>query len=154
MNADGWAGKEEDEIAARDHDQFRRASAAPSLQNRAPRRLSRRAMLVVLTTMLIGGNTIAWSLLLNKRRSQGSSSLAPGTILYVYRRHTGSVRSVAWSPNGVRIASGSDDKTVQVWDAANGGQSLTFSSHAAKVFAVAWSPDGRRIASGNNDGTI
>jgi WD40 repeat protein len=145
--------REEEEIAARNQDQFRRAPVDPSSQNRAPRRLSRRAMLVGLATVLIGGNTIAWSLLLNRRRRQGSSGLALGTVRYIYRKHRGSVRSVGWSPDNTRIASGSDDKTVQVWDAANGGQSLTFSGHAAKVLAVAWSPDGRRIASGNNDGT-
>ncbi len=146
--------REEEEIEARDHDQFRRAPGDPSSQHRAPRRLSRRAMLVGLTTVLIGGNTIAWSLLLNRRRRLSSSGLVLGTVLYIDRRHRGSVRSVAWSPDGRRIASGSDDKTVQVWNATNGGQSLTFSGHAATVLAVAWSPDGRRIASGNNDGTL
>ncbi|MFL5656545.1 MAG: HEAT repeat domain-containing protein [Ktedonobacteraceae bacterium] len=146
--------REEDEMEARDHDQFRRVPIDPSLQNRAPRHLSRRAMLVGLTTVLIGGNTIAWSLLLNSRRRQGSSGLALGTVLYIYRRHRGSVWSVAWSPDSTRIASGSDDKTVQVWEAANGGHSLTFSGHASTALAVAWSPNGRRIASGNNDGTI
>ena len=36
---------------------------------------------------------------------------------YIYRGHSDAVTTVAWSPEGKYIASGSDDKTVQVWDA-------------------------------------
>ena len=61
--------------------------------------------------------------------------------------------SVAWSPDGTRIASGSIDWTVQVWDARTGNNLLTYHGHAASVYSVAWSPDGKRIASGSSDGT-
>src|SRR6266487_4589022 len=40
-----------------------------------------------------------------------------GTLLYRYLGHTDPVDTVAWSPDGQRIASGSSDKTVQVWHA-------------------------------------
>src|SRR5213080_2114875 len=43
-----------------------------------------------------------------------------GSVLYTYRGHTSRVTTVAWSPNGKYIASGSLDRTVQVW-AANAG---------------------------------
>ena len=36
--------------------------------------------------------------------------------------HSGGVRSVAWSPSGERLASGSDDKAVLVWDGGSGAQ--------------------------------
>lgn len=146
--------REELEVGSGDHDQITRAPINPPQQITGTRLLSRRAVLVGLTTVLIVGNGIAWSLLLNRKRRQGSSGIALGTALYIYRRHTGSVRSVAWSPDGTRIASGSDDKTVQVWNAANGGYSFAYSSHASTVLTVAWSPDGRRIASADRDGTI
>jgi eukaryotic-like serine/threonine-protein kinase len=78
-----------------------------------------------------------------------------GTTLYIYRRHKGEVKAVAWSPDGTRIASGSADKTVQVWDAATGDHVVICSGHNAEVKAVAWSPrDGQRIVSGSLDTTV
>ena len=72
---------------------------------------------------------------------------APGTRLYTYRGHSEIVSSVAWSPNGKYIASGSYDKTVQVWDALTGKTVLIYRGHNYAVLSVAWSPDGTRIAS-------
>ena len=64
------------------------------------------------------------------------------------------VNSVAWSPDGKRIASGARDDTVQVWDATTGGNEYTYSGHSGSVNSVAWSPDGKRIASGAWDKTV
>ncbi len=74
--------------------------------------------------------------------------------LYTYRGHSAGVNTIVWSPNGKRIASGSNDNTVQVWDATTGGHAFTYHDHSDWVNALAWSPDGRRIASGGNDGTV
>jgi len=48
-----------------------------------------------------------------------------GTTLYTYSNHTGKVNAVAWSPDGTRIASASDDTTVQIWQIAQAGERLS-----------------------------
>jgi WD40 repeat protein len=82
-----------------------------------------------------------------------------GRLKYTYSGHIGpnggsSVNAVAWSPDNTRIASGSDDYTVQVWDATTGGHAFPYTGHTDRVQAVAWSPDGTRIASGSADKTV
>ena len=62
--------------------------------------------------------------------------------------------SVAFSPDGKRIVSGSGDKTVKVWDARTGQELLSLKGHTSVVCAVAFSPDGTRIVSGSWDKTV
>jgi WD40 repeat protein len=69
--------------------------------------------------------------------------------------HTDSVFSVAFAPNGHYVASGSQDKTICIWNAARGTQSTRpLIGHRDTVFAVAYSPDGRFIVSGSADNEI
>ncbi len=62
--------------------------------------------------------------------------------------HAEDVRSVAFSPDGQRLASGSWDQTVKIWDGATGKELFTLKGHTGYVQSVAFSPDGRRLASG------
>ncbi len=68
--------------------------------------------------------------------------------------HKEDVNSVAWSPDGKRLATGSSDRTIKVWDAAGGQELLSLKGHNGGVYSVAWSPDGTRLASGSLDGTV
>ena len=70
------------------------------------------------------------------------------------RGHTEPVRCVAFSPSGERIATGSEDKTVKLWDAATGRHIATSRDHRASVESLAFSPGGSRIATGDQDGSI
>jgi WD40 repeat protein len=68
--------------------------------------------------------------------------------------HSDNVYSVAFSPDGGRIVSGSGDNTVKLWDAASGALLRTFEGHSPVVWKVAFSPDGSRIVSGDPDDTL
>ena len=66
--------------------------------------------------------------------------------------HSGAVTSVAYSPDGTRIVSGSCDKTLRVWDTMSGtpiGNPLQ--GHNNTVRSLAYSPDGTRIISASGD---
>lgn len=66
--------------------------------------------------------------------------------------HTGEVHHAEFSRDGRLIASASDDRTVRLWDAANGRQVSVFLGHTAAVHSVAFSPEGRFLVTAGLDG--
>jgi len=68
--------------------------------------------------------------------------------------HEGYVLSVAYSPDGKTLASGSWDKTIKLWDVVAEKEQATLKGHTDRVFSVAFSPDGMTLASCSSDGTI
>lgn len=59
------------------------------------------------------------------------------------------MRSCAWSPDGLYLATGGDDRTVTIYEAGAWNVSRVFSGHLGSVLTVDFSPDGRYIASGS-----
>jgi WD40 repeat protein len=85
---------------------------------------------------------------------------ATGRKMLTLTGHSSGVTSVAWSPDGKRIVSGSgwfvasNSGEIKVWDAATGQQLHTLNQPTVKVSCVAYSPDGSWIVSGSSDSTL
>ena len=69
--------------------------------------------------------------------------------------HSSAVLSIAFSPDGKKIVSGSYDQTIRVWDAETGKEIIPpLEGHSGYVNSVAFSPEGKKIVSGSYDKTI
>jgi WD40 repeat protein len=78
----------------------------------------------------------------------------PDTALVTLKGHRGLVWNVAFSPDGRRLASASDDGTIRMWDVAKGQEISRFQGHTERVVSVAFSPGGKQLASASHDGTV
>lgn len=89
--------------------------------------------------------------------------LETGDCTRIYNGHTDAVTCVAFSPTPTAfhqigtvgiLASGSDDRTIKLWDVRTGECLKTFWGHTDWVQAIAFSPDGQTLVSGSCDNTI
>lgn len=83
-----------------------------------------------------------------------SRFLKIGSGSQILKGHTKAVNCVVYSPNGMILASGSDDDTVRLWDPHDGRHLRTLEGHMNRVTSIAFRPDGHTLASGSKDGTI
>ncbi|MEE1226930.1 MAG: hypothetical protein UHM08_07510 [Bacteroidales bacterium] len=77
-----------------------------------------------------------------------------GQCLKTLEGHSDFVHSVAYSPDGTRIISGSRYGTIKIWEANTGECLNTLEGHLDEVRYVAFSPDGTKIISGSDDKTV
>jgi WD40 repeat protein/predicted Ser/Thr protein kinase len=89
---------------------------------------------------------------------KGDANLAPPELVAIFgdsrMKHWNRVFSVAFSPDGKTVASGSGDHTVKLWAFPSGDELHTLSGHAADVETVAFSPDGKTLACASGDKTV
>lgn len=81
-------------------------------------------------------------------------STLTGKTLFTLTGHTGRVRDIAFSNDNRRIATGSDDSSIRIWDATNGATLSVLWGTRGPVSVVAFSPTGDRVAGGSSDGAI
>jgi WD domain, G-beta repeat len=75
-------------------------------------------------------------------------------LVRTFAGHTDVVLSVAFSPGGETVLSGSGDKTLKLWDIVNGRALRSFTGHTDRVRSVAISPNGRTALSGSEDKSL
>ncbi|MBM4031280.1 MAG: NACHT domain-containing protein [Planctomycetes bacterium] len=104
---------------------------------------------------------LARAVLLDTQLSEGdfrSSSLpkvaAQGLAFMPFLGHGGWVRCVAFSPDGVIIASGSEDKSVKLWEAGTGCLMRTIEARSREILTVAFGAGGATLASGSSDNSV
>ena len=71
-----------------------------------------------------------------------------------FQGHTDTITSIAYAPDGNSVLSGSEDKTVRLWDEQTGKERARGVGHSRAVRAVAFSADGSYVVSGSDEGTV
>jgi WD40 repeat protein/serine/threonine protein kinase len=92
-----------------------------------------------------------WDLSTGKEVSTLRGHASSGSGFYFW---SGGVLSVAFSPDGTRLLTGSNDRTAKLWDVRPGTGRTVLSGHAGEVTGLAFSPDGTRLASASMDGAV
>src|SRR5579859_6219887 len=115
---------------------------------------AKKSLLVVIPTLgLFLGMSIALfsTSSLSVVQAQGGSTPANGSLPRTFSGHTDIVLSVAFSPDGKTILTGSYDHIAILWDVASGNRLRVFSGHTGPVQSVAFAPDGKTILTGSAD---
>ncbi len=68
--------------------------------------------------------------------------------------HPNEIHTVAYSPDGLKLATGDENGTGRLWESATGRLLATLQEHKTRIHAVAFSPDGKTLATGSDDNLI
>ena len=85
------------------------------------------------------------------------TAIPPGLeaqLLSMISGHDKTVTTVAYSPDGRWVASGSWDQSVRIWDAATFEPAAALAGHEGAITSIVYSPDGSRVFSGSRDHSI
>ncbi|MFM6908483.1 MAG: WD40 repeat domain-containing protein, partial [Dolichospermum sp.] len=75
-------------------------------------------------------------------------------LKYTFKGHSSYVNVIALTPDGKTVISGSNDKTIKIWDLGTGTEKFTVKGYSKYVNAIAVTPDGKTLISGSSDKTI
>jgi len=107
--------------------------------------------LVELSKSILPPDYLSSAIWLKNKRQMKTTDPA---LVRIFSGHEGYINSVSISADGKRLASGSDDKTVRLWDTETGKEIQRFVGHEELVSSVSLSADGKRLASGSGDKTV
>jgi sugar lactone lactonase YvrE len=74
--------------------------------------------------------------------------------ILTFTGHSEAVNGCAFSPDGTKMVSTSDDQTLKLWDVETGAEIRTFTGHSNWVLGCAFSPDGTKVVSASIDKTL
>ena len=103
--------------------------------------------------LLLAYEAAARDLNLNTRDTLRQTLAVPVRTPLTLGGHRAAVWSAAYSPDGQRIVTASEDRTAIIWDATSGAKLFTLQGHGGEVFSAAYSPDGQRIVTASADRT-
>ena len=103
-----------------------------------------------------GGEIRLWDL---GRRSHGLSSSiierkAKISTIRILKGHKAGIRTMCFSPDGLKLVSGSSDKTIYLWNVTTGAPIALLKGHRKAIYGVSFSRGGRLLASASSDRTV